>query len=328
MILAGDIGGTSARLALFARTDGGVRLHCDVTYPSRDYPGLAEIAQAFLGAYPTALDAVCFGIAGPVQHGRVKTPNLPWTIEAHALANALGIARVELINDLEANAWGIDALGATDVVMLQAGSADPRGNAAVIAAGTGLGQAGLYWDGRIHRPFASEGGHVEFAPRTALEAELLAHLLGKWDHVSVERVLSGPGLVTIYEFLKATGRERGVVAVAERMQQDDPAKVIAEAAESGECPLCRAALELFVAVYGAVAGNLALTLLATGGVWIGGGIAPKILSALATPRFIAAFRAKGRMRALMESIPVRVILNPKTALLGAGRYAAISKESS
>ena len=297
------------------------------TYPSRDFDGLAPLIQAFVAAHPGPIDASCFGVPGPVQEGHVETPNLPWVIDASALASLLRLPSVGLINDLEANAWGIGALDASDFAILQAGRPGATGNGAVISAGTGLGQAGLYWDGRMHRPFASEGGHTDFAPRDPLEAELLAHVRRRWEHVSYERIVSGPGIVHIYEFLRDSGRHPEQAVIAARMRAGDPAAAIAQAALAGECPLSRASIALFVSLYGAAAGNLALTLLATGGVYIGGGIAPKLLPKMREPGFIDAFLGKGRMRALLEAIPVRVILNPNAALLGAGRYAALRGDS-
>ena len=258
-----------------------------------------------------------------MRNGRVKTPNLPWVIEAQALARQLGLDAVTLINDLEANAWGIAALGPDDVLILNTGAPAAQGNASVIAAGTGLGEAGLFWDGERHRPFSCEGGHTDFAPRDALEIELLRHLMTKFGHVSYERVLSGPGLRNIYEFLRDSGRGEETPAVVEAMRDQDVAAVIAQAALESRSKLCVDALELFVSIYGAEAGNVALKFMAIAGVYVGGGIAPKIAGKLQDGAFMRAFVAKGRMQPLLESMPVRVILNPKTALHGAARYAAL-----
>ena len=324
MILAGDIGGTSARLAVF-RVDGG-RFHALVekTFPSREFAGLGEIVRRFV-ALPDLprIRHACLGIAGPVRGGRVQTPNLPWVIDSAEIARVLRLEAAELINDLEANAYGIAALEPGDFVLIKPGAADARGNAAVISAGTGLGEAGLYWDGTGHRPFACEGGHTDFAPRNDIEAGLLRHLQAKFGHVSYERVLSGPGLVYIYEFLRDTGAGAESPRVAQAMREQDPSLVISEAARRGECPLSAQALDLFVSVYGAEAGNLALKIMATGGVYVGGGIAPQIVDRLSGPAFAESFMAKGRMSALMEAIPVQVVLNPKAALLGAARRAAL-----
>jgi glucokinase len=323
MILAGDIGGTTTRLAAFELAHGTLLVVAEKDYPSREHGGLGDIVEHFVAAHALRPACACFGIAGPVRDARVKTPNLPWVIEASALARQLGLAAVSLINDLEANAWGIGALGPDDVRILNTGAPAALGNAGVIAAGTGLGQAGLFWDGERHRPFSCEGGHADFAPRNALEAELLRHLTGRFGHVSYERVLSGPGLGHIYEFLRDTGRGAETPAVVEAMRDQDIAAVIARAALERRCGLCVDALELFVSIYGAEAGNVGLKFMAVAGVYVGGGIAPKIVGKLQEGAFMRAFVAKGRMQPLLESMPVRVILNPKTALLGAARYAAL-----
>jgi len=323
MILAGDIGGTSARLAAFEVARGNLRVVVEKNYPSGQYRGLGDIVEKFIAAHALRVVCACFGIAGPVRNGRVKTPNLPWVIEAQALARQLGLDAVTLINDLEANAWGIAVLGPDDVLILNTGAPAVQGNAGVIAAGTGLGEAGLFWDGERHRPFSCEGGHADFAPRDALEIELLRHLMNEFGRVSYERVVSGPGLRNIYQFLRDSGRGTETPAVVEAMRDQDGAAVIAQAALESRCKLCVDALELFVSIYGAEAGNVALKFMAFAGVYVGGGIAPKIAGKLQDGAFMRAFVAKGRMQPLLESMPVRVILNPKTALHGAARYAAL-----
>ena len=327
MILAGDIGGTSTRLALFQIRDQVLSPAVERTYRSREHRGLREIVSIFVAEHRCVIEHASFGIAGPVINGRVKTPNLPWVVDARDLAEELGLETTGLLNDLEANAYGVAALGADDLAVLNEGALDATGNAAVISAGTGLGEAGLYWDGKRHRPFAAEGGHADFAPRNETEIDLLRYLLRFYEHVSYERVLSGPGLQNIYAFLRDTGRATESRAIVEQMRSADPAAVIAGAALDGSCALCAQALELFVSVYGAAAGNLALKVMATGGLYIGGGIAPQILEKLQSPQFMDAFRAKGRLEPLCTAIPVRVILNPKTALLGAARYAALQASS-
>lgn len=323
MILAGDIGGTSTRLACFELIDGRLRPAIMQKFPSRDYRGLAEIVSAFAAQHRIRIAHAAFGIAGPVRAGRVVTTNLPWIVEQATLAHALGVDAVWLLNDLEANTYGIAMLGAEDFALLNAGAADAQGNIAVIAAGTGLGEAGAVWDGQRLLPFACEGSHADFAPRDELEAELLLHLRQRYEHVSWERVVSGPGLCHLYEFLRDTGRGVEQPWVCERMRNGDPAAVIAEAALAGRCELCVHALDRFVALYAAEAGNLALKVMATGGVYLGGGIAPKIIDKLMAPVFVRSFCAKGRMRGLLEAMPVRVVLNDETALLGAARYAAL-----
>jgi glucokinase len=234
---------------------------------------------------------------------------------------------VELLNDLEANACGISTLSAADFAVLQKGNPNASGNAAVISAGTGLGEAGMYFDGTILRPFAGEGGHASFAPEGELQGELFQYLTRKFGHVSCERVLSGPGLVNIYEFLRDTGRGSETQAVVEQMRSGDPAAAISQAALGDGCQLCVEALEIFVVIYGAETGNLALKVLATAGVYLGGGIAPKILSELQRSIFLEAFLNKGRMKALLEAVPVLVILNENTALRGAARAATMRGDS-
>jgi len=323
MILAGDIGGTKTRLAFF--TVAGERLQSlgEETFLSRHYGGLEEIVRAFVSRQQLTVTHGGFGIAGPVKHGRCETTNLPWVVDARQLANQLGIASVALLNDLEANAYGVVTLEAKDFMVLNPGALDADGNAAIIAAGTGLGEAGFYWDGAQHHPFACEGGHADFAPRNELETELLRYLLTRFAHVSYERVLSGPGLYNIYQFLRDTGRGEEPAWLSEELRQQDPAATISQAALPGRCALCVQALDLFVSLYGAEAGNLALKVMATGGLYVGGGIAPKIMQKLQDATFMQAFIAKGRMQPLLEAIPVRAILNDKTALLGAAHCARL-----
>jgi glucokinase len=324
MILAGDIGGTNARLALFDVQSGEYKLAQLSIFPSRHYAGLDQIVSEFVTTAGQRPTQACFGVAGPVTNGRVEASNLPWIIEAKRLADELRISKAVLINDLEATGWGIGALSAKDVVALNnvisiAGSV--AGNQAVIAAGTGLGEGGLYWDGRRYHVFASEGGHCDFAPQGDLQVELYGYLRGRYGHVSWERVLSGPGLVNVFEFLRDTGKGKPPDWLAAEMVESDAAAAISHAALSGQCAVCEQALEIFVSVFGAEAGNLGLKLKATGGVFLAGGIAPKILPKLATPMFLEAFLSKGRLRHLMEIMPIQVITNDKLALLGAARCA-------
>jgi glucokinase len=327
MILAGDIGGTHSRLAFFDATNGRLKLVDEAIYPSRDYPGLEEIVSTFVRQDSGPVDAACFGVAGPVREGRAQISNLPWAVESSRLASELKVRPTFLINDLEAMAWGIPLLQPTDVVTLNPGATNAGGNRAVIAAGTGLGQAGMYWDGRQHQVFACEGGHTDFGPRGDLQIELLRYLAAKFGRVSYERVLSGPGLVNIYQFLRDTGRGEEPQWLAEKMTTGDPAAAISKAALEAKCSRCEAALDIFVAIYGAEAGNLALKLLATEGIFLTGGIAPKILPKLSSRIFLDAFLDKGRMRPLVESMPVQVIVNENTGLLGAARCAVVRARS-
>jgi glucokinase len=322
MILAADIGGTSSRLAVFDVKDGQLRRVVQERYASAGHNRLEEIVRVFQSSHRLRIDHACFAVAGPVIGGRSDAPNLPWSVDASVLAREIGLASVGLLNDLEANAYGIPELGPEDFVVLNAGSANAAGNQVVISAGTGLGVAGVYWDGQDHHPFATESGHADFAPRTDLEIDLLRHLRGKHGHVSWERVVSGPGLVAVYEFMRDTGRGSEPPWLRDAFSNEDPAAVISRAAQDGSSEICRSALDLFTSVYGAEAGNVALGVLATGGVYVGGGIAPKIIDTLKRGTFMEAFLAKGRLRSLLEAMPVRVILNDLTALLGAARWAA------
>jgi len=327
MILAGDIGGTNARLAFFDVMDGHFRLVSASVFPSREYAGLDQIVSKFVETSNLHPDAACFGVPGPVRSGRVETSNLPWVIESARLADELNLKKTVLINDLEANAWGIATLGPEDVVSLNQVKGNPVGNQAVISAGTGLGEAGMCWDGSQHRIFASEGGHSDFAPRNELEIELFRYLSGRYGHVSYERVVSGPGLVNVFHFLRDSGRGTEPQWLTDQMAHGDPAAAISRAALDGACALCEQALDLFVSVFAAEAGNLALKIMATGGVYLGGGIAPKMLTKLSGPLFMHAFVGKGRMQPLLEAMPVKVITNDKTALMGAARCAAVNGSS-
>jgi glucokinase len=276
----------------------------------------------FVSHHRLAIEYACFGVAGPVRRGRVETPNLPWVVDQETIARELRIESAWLINDLLANTYGIRALEDKDFVVLNAGSSNPIGNAAVISAGTGLGEAGSYWDGSRYHPFACEGGHSDFAPRSELEIDLLKYLIEKFGHASWERVVSGPGLHNIFDFLRDTGRGEAPAWLTDEMREKDPSAVISQAALEGKSELCVHALDMFISCFGAEAGNLALKFLATGGVFVGGGIAPKIIQKLSEKTFVDAFTDKGRFKHVLEAIPVRVILNDKTALLGAARCAA------
>lgn len=331
MILAGDVGGTKTNLGFFEATwlRERVALNSVVeqTYASRKHASLDEIALRFIADHKLTISIACFGVAGPVQNGRSHATNLPWLIDGRQLAAELKVADALVINDLEATAFGVAALGSNDFAVLNPGAAGmgiaAEGNAAVIAAGTGLGEAGLYWDGRHHRPFACEGGHADFSPRNPLEIDLVAWLIDEFGHASWERVLSGPGLHNLYRFLCKVRPGAQSPAVAQEIARADPAGTISQAAQAGRCPTCQEALAWFVSLYGAEAGNLALKIMATGGVYLGGGIAPKNLGPLKQGDFVKSFVAKGRLREVLEQIPVRVILTPKAALLGAARCAAI-----
>lgn len=322
MILAGDIGGTNTRLGLFELKDDRIMPVVVKTYPSREHNSLDNIVSQFTKEQSMPIEKACFAIAGPVQEGRVATTNLAWLVDADSLANLLSLKQVGLINDLEAIGYGLAELTDRDLAVLNAGDSFTFGNIAIIAAGTGLGEAACFWDGREHHPFASEGGHTDFAPRNALEVELLTYLLSQFDRVSYERILSGSGLFELYKFHHQTHRGQEPLELTEVLyQQAHPAAVVRAAMEN-RSEVCSNALNLFVSLYGAEAGNLALKVMARGGIFIGGGIAPKIIQKLKEPIFMSAFTAKGRMGPLLETMPVRVILNDKTGLIGAAHYAA------
>ena len=328
MILAGDIGGTKTNLALYETQAEGLSLVEECKVLSRDYESLESLIERFVKKLEHPLQAACFGIPGPVIGGASKTTNLPWFVNEKSLARALRLDAVYLINDLEATAYGIPALDGEQLLMLNEGMPEKHGNVALIAAGTGLGQAALVWDGERQRVMASEGGHADFAPHSELEIELLRYLLTMYERVSYERVLSGPGLVNIYNFLKACGYAKEPEWLHQALiTSDDQAQVISQTALAETAELCVKTLDIFASVYGAQAGNLALTFKATGGVYLGGGIAPKIAEKLLDGVFMKAFKDKGRLSALIEAAPVHLIMNPKIALLGAARYAILQLSS-
>jgi glucokinase len=323
LILAGDIGGTKTNLALYSVRGEKLRSEAFQTYPSKRYSGLIPVLQEFLGANPQPIDAATFGIAGPVVDGKVKTPNLPWLIDTAEVRQALKLEPVTLLNDLEATAYGIFTLEDDEFYPLNEGTMRRSGNKALIAAGTGLGQAILYDDGRRFRPIASEGGHADFAARNEVEIELLRYLIGRFGRVSYERVLSGPGLFNIYRFFKEAGGMEEPGWLAERLAAaDDVSATITQCALAQEAEICVKTLDLFVSVYGAEAGNLALRAKAVRGLYVGGGIAPKILPKLKDGTFMRAFTDKGRYAELVAAIPVQIVLNDQAALRGAAYHAA------
>jgi glucokinase len=323
VILAGDIGGTKTRLAVFEETSAGFRPRSETVYPSGEYASLEEIVTRFLSQGPgTSIRAACFGVAGPVFEGKAQATNLPWSLEEGSLARASRAARVKLLNDLEAAAYGMLVLPPEDRAILNPGSSPRRkGNIAVIAAGTGLGEAMLIWDGRRHQPVASEGGHGDFAPRSEQEIGLLRFLQAEFERVSYERVLSGPGFHNIYRFLRTTSSSSEPGWLSAQIAQGDPSAAISQAGLEEKDPVCMQTLELFASLYGAEAGNLALRCLSVGGVFVGGGIAPKILPILQRGGFMRAFMAKGRFSKLVASMEVSVALNSRAPLLGAAHYA-------
>jgi glucokinase len=319
MIIAGDIGGTKTHLAIFEGKD--FKIVREKKYQSKNHVSLSRILKDFFSLGNEKIDGVCLGIAGPIQDQICRATNLPWIINAKEIAREFKIEKVWLLNDLEANAYGTLCLKPEDIFVLNKGVINGKGNAALISAGTGLGEAGLYWDGEKHRPFACEGGHSDFAPRDEEEIELWRYLRKKFDHVSFERVLSGPGLFNIYQFLVESGKEKETESLKKEFADKDPPRVIVDMALNKGEQICVRALEWFVSIYGSEAGNLALKFLATDGVYVGGGIAPNILKVMESGIFIRSFIAKGRFSSLLYSIPVKVILKENTALLGAAYYA-------
>ena len=327
MILAGDVGATKTVVALYEPSGDELAQRDEATFASAEHASLEEILREFLGDRSVrALEAACFGVAGPIVDGKAKITNLPWTLDERSLAETSGSPRVYLLNDVEACAYGMLRLRPDELAVLNQGA--PRsgpGNVAVIAAGTGLGAALLVWDGARHLAVATEAGHVSFAPRSEREIELLRFLRAeRGERVSSERVLSGPGLRNVYGFVRASGADPEPRWLSERLGEEDASAVIAATALEGRDSACVEALEIFCSVYGAVAGDLALSCLALGGVFIGGGIAPKILPALEAGGFLSAFVDKGRFAELLRGLPVRVALNPRAPLIGAAHHASRS----
>jgi glucokinase len=326
MILAGEIGATKTRLAAFENEGNKLTTVVEKTYLSQQESSLPNIITNFVKTEGIPVHSACFGVAGPVRGKTCKISNLAWTIDADELAALLKLKSVGLINDLEAYAYGIDGLESKDFITLSEGSEDPVGNRAVISARTGLGVAGLYWDGFRHHPFACEGGHSSFSPGNEMEIELLQYLHNKHGRVSVERVLSGPGIKSIYDFLRETGKEQEPDWLKDQLANapDAPA-LISKLALEKKASICEKTLSIFVGVYGSQTGDCALTFMSTGGIFIGGSIAAKILPLMQAPIFLQSFLAKGRMESLLKDIPVRIVLNDNSGILGAARYTLIQK---
>lgn len=320
MFLAADIGGTKAHLALYDQVGKYIPIK-QKKFESKKYSSLEEILQEFLEDKNSNIEKACFGIAGPIREGKCETPNLPWIVETRKLQKVLGTQKIELINDLIANSYGIEVLSEKDYFVVNAGSKIEGGNQAILSPGTGLGEAGRVFDGKKYIPFASEGGHCDFLVRNEEELGLFQYLKQRFTaHVSIERALSGPGLENIYHYLiQAKGMQP---LHGQTVEKGSLAKVISEEGLKKSCPVCQKALEIFIDIYGAEAGNLALKFFAVGGFFIGGGIAPKILQEFKNPRFMNAFSSKGRMEHILRSIPIKIILNEETALLGAAYFAS------
>lgn len=323
MILAGDIGGTKTLLALFANEAEGGQCLKKTQYASSQYHSLTEVLKNFLSDIDCrGLKAACIGVAGAVDGDVCNAGNLPWKISQVDISEQIGTRNVKLINDLEASAWGVMALPAKDFVDLNPAGYSKPGNMAVLAAGTGLGESIIAWDGVRHHVIATEGGHADFAPNDSQEIALLSYLMKKYPgHVSYERLISGDGLVNIYQFLKNRSYAPVQPAIEQQMAERDPAAVIGEAGVNATDALCREAVTLFCRIYGAEAGNLALKCLPYAGVYLAGGIGAKILPALAQGEFMRGFLAKGRCQCTLQKIPVKVCTNTEAALQGAAGYA-------
>jgi len=329
MILAGDVGGTKVHLALYAFGGGQLQSVREEKFPAAEFASLDLVVKQFLSAAAwhdaarvPEISAACFGCPGPVRDGRLKLTNLPWTLDVRDLRASLGIEHIFLINDLEANAYGIPELRPDAIHTLHPGDASTVGHRGLISAGTGLGEALLIWNGKHHVPVPSEGGHCDFAARNEREIALLEYLRKTLKgRVSFERVVSGLGIKNVYAFLKDDQKMEEPVWLRERIATEDPNAVIGTCAEDGSSELCYETMQIFSAAFGAEAGNIALKILAMGGMYLGGGIAPKILKTLSSGAFMEAFLDKGRLSPLLESIPVRVILDDTCALLGAAAYA-------
>lgn len=325
-VLAGDIGGTKVLLQTADLTDGEYEVIDEIRYDSAAYGDFSDLLAEYLAttgtARPDRPQVACFGVAGPVHGDEARTTNLPWVLKTDALERQAGLRKVRLINDFQAVGYGIETLGADDVVTLQEGENRPFGLRAIIGAGTGLGHGMVGWQGTYFEVYPSEGGHADFAPTDGLQIELLQYLMERFEHVSYERVVCGRGLVNIYNFLRDTGKADESAAVRAAATSGDAAAAISQAALDDGDELASLALDTFVKIYGAQAGNLAVTCLARGGVYIAGGIAPKIIDKLTEGGFVRAFCNKGQMRSVVEAIPVRVIVNPKVGLQGAAVAAS------
>lgn len=326
MILAGEIGATRTRLAAFETEGSRLQRVVEKNYVSQQHDGLSGILADFIKTEGIPVHSACLGVAGPVRAGRSKISNLPWTIDAREVAKQLKLTSAGLLNDLEAYAYGVDGLETKDFIPLSEGAEDAEGNRAVISAKTGLGMAGLYWDGFRHHPFACEGGHADFAPRNALQTELLVYLQKKYGRISCERVLSGPGIRNIYDFLRDTRKEEEPEWLRSEMAAaSDPPALISKLALEAKAAICGQTLSIFVSVFGAQTGNCALNFMSTGGIFIGGVIAAKIAPKMKDPVFMESFLDKGRMAAILKDMPVKIVTNDDCGMIGAARYTLIQK---
>ena len=319
LVLAGDVGGTKTNLALFKMNKRSAKVLKEENYKSQEFNSITDITSEFLKDQPQP-SACCIGVAGPVFDGKVKLTNLSWEMDSKEIANQMGLDEIHLINDLEVTAYGLAMLGDEDTATVHKGSDTPTGNAAIIAPGTGLGEAGIYFDGKFYHPFATEGGHSHFAARDKTDFELFEYLQNKFGHVSYERVISGPGIINIYQFLKEEKKLKEPGSITDRITQGDAAAEISKHTEQSE--LCDRTMQLFIRFLAFESANLALKMKATGGLFIGGGIAPQIIPLFEKYQFEDCFLDSGRMRHLLEKVTVSIILNTKTAMLGAAFFGA------
>lgn len=328
MLLAGDIGGTKTVLGIFTDEAGPRKPLVVRRYLSDDFDSLSSIVATFIAEQGGCPERASFGVAGPVRDGRARVTNLPWEVDSHVLSKTLEDAPVSLLNDLEAVANAVPIFEADDLVAVKSGSRDERGPVAIIAPGTGLGEAYLFWDGNRYRPMPSEGGHTDFAPSTKLELDLLAYLQPRLGHVSYERVCSGSGIPNLYAFFRDTGRESEPAWLRQQLiDAEDRTPIIVRAAQEKGVAICQATLDLFLSILGSEAGNLVLQVLATGGVYLGGGIPPRILDELRGDAFLESFIRKGRFSSLLEQAPVDVIVNRRAALFGAANFGFLVSRS-
>tara|TARA_R110000868_G_scaffold93190_2_gene258092 strand:+ start:2785 stop:3861 length:1077 start_codon:yes stop_codon:yes gene_type:complete len=323
VILAADVGGTKTNLALFQIEAGNLAPLKDKSYPTKKYRSFLEMVREFHTDELPRIDGICLGVAGPVTQGKVLGTNFPWAIDSEQISREQHIRSVSLINDMEANAYGLAALQEKDFETLKYGPRIP-GNAALISPGTGLGEAGMFWDGSHYHPFACEGGHCDFSPRNELDIRIFQHFQQKYAHVSWERLLSGPGILDIYLFFRGISGIREPQWLSDQMSQEDPSATITKTALDGKDSVCVETLDLFIRFLAIEAAQLALKFKATGGIYIGGGIMPKILAGVKREIFYNNFIQSGRLNSLLEMVPVKVILNEKTALLGAAYYGAMA----
>ena len=322
-ILGGDAGGTKVNLAFFEATLQGVEVLKSATYHSGNFPSVNHILQEFLKENPDYKpEKICLGVAGPVFEGRVTVTNLPWYVDVHEITMATGIQQVILLNDLEATAYGVAGLGEKDFEILQEGDCDEGGNIAILAPGTGLGEAGLFWDGQFHHPFATEGGHCDFSCRDQTDLELHDYLLKKYKVVSWESVIAGPGIFSIFQFLSEVKKRSVSVAIEDKMKSTDPSAVISEAAIEQTDPVCMETMRIFIRYLARECCNLILKMKSTGGLLLAGGIPPKILPLLKDPWFYENLLDCDRQQELVKKVPVKVILNQRAPMIGAGWYGA------